>query len=78
MKLFNMMYIFDFLNQKTNFFWLFRTKNYFLDFLALKNSLNLLKTLKKRLFRLQIDYYNNIFSFRLYSKKLPYTSDILL
>ena len=56
-------YLFDFLDLTTDF----------LDFLDLKNFLNRLKvkTFKKHLFSLQIDEKNNIFNFRLYSKKLP-------
>ena len=74
-------YLFDFLDLitayldlKTGFFDLknfFRPKNSFLDFLEVKSFLNLLKTLKRHLFSLQIDEKNNIFNFRLYSKKLP-------
>ena len=54
-------YLFDFLDLITDF----------LDFLDLKNFLNRLKTLRKQLFSLLIDEKNNIFNFRLYSKKLP-------
>ena len=63
-------YFFDFLDLKTSFLdflnlknWSFRPKNFF------KSTQNL----KKHLFSIQIDKKNNIFNFRLYSKKLPYS-----
>ena len=75
-------YLFDFLDLITDFLdfldlkLFFRPKkfldirNFFILFRP-KNFLNRFKTLKKHLFSLQIDEKNNIFNFRLYSKKLP-------